>query len=109
MERKINIPFYLKVSQITIGIVGFFFILYVGREILLPLIFVTIFAILLNPLVNLLTRYKLNRIIAITLVLLLALGFLAGLIYFLVSQASMLFDTLPALREKFNATTTQTI
>lgn len=102
MNKPINIPFYLKISQIIVGFIGFFFILYIGAEIILPLIFATILAILLNPVVNYLNSKRVPRVIAIFIVVILALGVISGLIYFIVSQATLFFDTLPILREKFS-------
>ncbi|CAN5894282.1 AI-2E family transporter [soil metagenome] len=102
MEKQSHLPFYLKFSQIIIGLVAFFYVLYIGQEIILPLIYATILAILLNPLVNKLHNKKINRVIAILLVLLLAFIVLGSLIYFLSSQATMFSDTFPLLEKKFN-------
>lgn len=103
MEHPITPPIYMQLAQITIGIVGFFFILYVGQDIIVPLAFATLLAILLNPLVNFLQRKKFNRVLAIFIVLLFALVILASLLYFIATQASSFSDTLPQLKVKFDA------
>src|SRR4051812_48464102 len=96
------IPIYIKLAQIILGLIGFFFILYIGKEILVPLTFATLFAILLNPLVNRLERLGLNRVLAIALSLLLGMLGTVALLYFLSFQIAHFADTFPQLKEKFN-------
>ena len=67
MENTKLLPGYAKFSLITVGIVAFTYILYVGQGIIIPLIFATILSILLNPLVNIFHRKGMNRILAIFL------------------------------------------
>ncbi|CAN5253919.1 AI-2E family transporter [soil metagenome] len=106
---SIKIPVYVKLAQIIIGIIGLFFILYIGREIIIPFVFAVIIAILLNPVVNYLMRKKVNRIIAITIALLGVLVISVGLGYFIGSQISRFSETLPQLKEKLTILEGQTI
>ncbi|MBC7696024.1 MAG: AI-2E family transporter [Burkholderiales bacterium] len=101
MDKSSPYPFYFKLSNILIGIIGFIFIMVLGQSIIAPLIFALIIAILLNPLVNLLTRKKVNRLVAICISLMLALVLIIGLIYFIASQLSMFTEALPQLKQKF--------
>ena len=94
-------PLYLMLSQITMGLLSLFFILYVGKDILVPIMFSTIIAILLNPLVNFLCKAKFNRVIAILLAVVTSLILITALVFFIVSQATLLSDTLPQFKEKF--------
>lgn len=98
-----ELPLYARISLITVGIVAFFDILYVGRDIIVPLIFALILAILLNPLVNYLTRKGLNRVIAILVAVLLALAVMGGLVYFIAYEIGMFSDSLPGLESRFSA------
>ena len=91
----INVPIYTKLAQILFIIIGGFFILYIGQNILVPIIFATILAILLNPVVKYLTRRKINRVQGILLVLSRAIILLAGFSYFIDSQASLFTETSP--------------
>ena len=109
MDKNSSLPFYLKFSQIIIGLLAFFYILYIGQEIILPLIYATVLAILLNPLVNKLHNKKINRNVAILLVLLLAFVVVGSLVYFISSQATMFSDTFPELEKKFNALFNQVV
>ena len=70
MDTILKFPFYIKFALISIGAFAFFYSLYIGQQIILPLIYATIIAILLNPFVNFLVRQKINRIVAITVAVL---------------------------------------
>jgi len=93
---------YVNVSQIIVGIIGLAYIMYVGQEIIVPLLFSLIIAILLNPLVNFLVRKHCNRVIAISISVLLATILTIGLLYFIGSQLAMFSEALPKLKIKFN-------
>jgi len=101
--KPVSLPLYLKIAQIILGILALGFILYVGKEILVPILFATIFAILLNPVVNFLTAKKLNRIVAIVVSLILTMLAVLGLLYFLGSQMALLSESFPLFKQKFVA------
>ncbi len=104
MDNTTNkLPLYLKLSQIIMGLLAFFFILFIGTDIIVPIIFATIIAILLNPFVNLLTRIKCNRVVAILIAVLLALFVISSVTYFIVSQAAMFSETWPQFKQKFTS------
>ena len=69
-SNNLRLLLYLKLSVITIGLFTFFYILLLGREILVPLTFALILAILLNPLMNFFIRLKMHRLLAITVAIL---------------------------------------
>lgn len=102
MKKEITFPLYARAVTILFGMVVFAFILVMGKNIIVPLIYATIFAILLNPLVDYLHAKGLNRIIAIALSLLAGMLCAAVLIYFVTSQVSRFTDEFPQLKEKFN-------
>lgn len=81
----------------------------VGAHIIIPIVFATIIAILLNPLVNFLVSIKVNKIIAISIVVILAIFAVVGILYIISSQISMISDTYPALKLKFNVTGSQIV
>lgn len=96
-------PLYIKSSQLLLGLVAFFFVLYIGADIIVPLVFSVIVAILLNPVVNFLVRKKCNRILAITLAVIAAMSLIALVVYFIVSQGANLSESMPELRAKFTS------
>jgi predicted PurR-regulated permease PerM len=101
MQKKY--PFFFRSTVTLFGIMLFVYMLFVLRSILVPLAFALIIAILLNPLVNLLHKKKVDRNVAITLSLLLAILFVAGLMYFVSSQILKFSSNTTELSEKFTA------
>ncbi len=97
-----TIPAYFKVSVVILGLLGFFFILWIGQSILIPLTFAGIISILLNPMVNFFIGKGINRIVAITIAITLLIIVVTGVMLFIGSQASMFSDSLPQLKIKFN-------
>ena len=104
-----KLPFYARFALISIGTFAFISALYIGQQIILPLIYATIIAILLNPAVNFLVRKKINRTVAISLIVVTAIVATAGLTYFISLQLSMFSETYPSLKIKFNETGDQII
>lgn len=100
METKIY-PFYLKSTVILFGIILLVYSMLVLRGVLVPLAFAMIIAILLNPLCNRLMSWKIPRVPAIFLSLIIAVVILAGVFYFLSSQIARFGETLPVLEKKF--------
>jgi predicted PurR-regulated permease PerM len=97
-----NNPLYIRLSLLSMGMLSFFYVLYVGQPILFPLLFSTIIAILLNPIVKKLCDYKFNRIVAIILSVIAALVIIGLITYFIISQAAMIKEALPQLKPKFS-------
>ena len=100
--NKDSIPFYAKITIILVGLTVFVLILYAGSQIIVPLIYATIIAILLNPVVNFLTRKGLNRVISIAIALACAIIVLVVLVYFISSQVSRFAADAPQLSERFD-------
>lgn len=96
-------PAYIAFSQVTIGILAFFYIVYIGRDILVPLIFALIISILLNPIVNFLHRKGLNNVIAIIFSITMLVVVVGGILFFIGSQLTLFSDAFPELKEKFTA------
>ena len=100
-DEKIKLPFYAQTSLFLLGIIALFTILYIGRGILIPLVFAIIIAIVLHPVVNFFVDKKINRIVAITITLLLTIIIIAAFGLLIYSQINRLSESLPALIEKF--------
>ena len=99
--EEIKFPFYAKLTIFIIGLIGLVTILYIGKSILVPLVFAIIMAILLSPVVNFLVRKRINRIVAIFIALFLTFLVIAGFGVLLFSQASRFTDSWPVLVVKF--------
>jgi len=88
-------------AQIILGILGLFYILYVGQDILVPLVFSFIFSILLNPAVNYLCAKGLNRVLSISIVLLVSFLTIIGILYFIGMQCALFAESLPEFEKHF--------
>jgi predicted PurR-regulated permease PerM len=100
MQTK-QYPFYIKSTVILLGLILLTYILNSLQDILAPIAFSVIMAILLNPLVARLRRYKLNNVAAISIALLIAMIALTAVFYFLSSQIAGLGENFPLLKSKF--------
>jgi predicted PurR-regulated permease PerM len=109
MDAPFQIPFYAKISLIFISIFAFVYIMYIGQDIIIPIVFATLVAILLNPLVNYLVSKKLNRIFSISIAVALALFVVLIILYIISSQITMISETYPQLKEKFDVTSKELI
>lgn len=94
-------PFYIKVPAILLGLVLFVWVLYVLGDILVPVAFSLLIAILLNPLY---TRFEtiMPKVPAILLSLVAATLVIIGLFYFLSTQINVFIESLPMLKEKLS-------
>ena len=108
MNALFKIPFYAKASLISIGLLAIISVLYISQSIIVPLIYSTIIAIVLSPVVNFFVRIKMNRIIAITLTILLMIIAAVSIIALLTSQVSVFTESFPALITKFDQLLHQT-
>lgn len=105
----LKLPFYAKAAIICIGIYLFVAMLYVAQGIIVPLVFATMIAILLNPVVRFFEKIKFHRVLAILTTLLLAIVFIAGVGIFIYSQLNLFSHSWPIFVEKFTDLLNQTI
>src|ERR1035437_5839171 len=104
MEIQTPIPFYAKIALIFVGLFAFVYTMYIGQRIIIPILYAAIVAILLNPVVNFLVAKRVNKIIAISFAVLLAITVILCISYIISSQLTMFSETYPQLKEKFNQT-----
>ena len=97
----VKLPVYLKISQIFLGIAVFFFILYIGQDIIIPLVFAIMIAILLNPVILFLCRMKVPRVLAILLSLVVTMLLITTIFYFFIQQISLFSESFPLFKQKF--------
>ena len=109
MNTSFHLPFFAKAALSLIGIYVFVLMLSIGQDIIVPLIFGTIIAIVLHPVVNFFVRIKLNRVLAIIITLLLSFFLIAAFGLFLISQIGRFGETWPLLVEKLTGMINETI
>ncbi len=107
MDNSFKIPFYAKTALISISLFALIYTLNIAQNIIIPIVFATIIAIVINPFVNYLTRKKINHLVAIFIAVVLAILVVAGIFYIISSQISLFSESYPALKEKFNTTSTE--
>lgn len=78
--------------------------LYIAQDIIVPLIFSVMIAILLHPIVNFFVRMRMNRVVAITFTLLLTILVTTSLAALIFRQASIFAESWPIMVEKFTST-----
>jgi predicted PurR-regulated permease PerM len=108
-SEELKLPFYAKIVIFIVGLIALIMLLYIAKGIIIPLVFATIFAILLNPLVNFLVRLKINRVLAIAFTLLLTFLILVAFGALVMSQVNRLSDSMPSLVDKFTIMLDRTI
>jgi predicted PurR-regulated permease PerM len=109
ISKEINIPLYARAIIIFIGILAFLALLYIARSIILPLVFATILAIVLHPVVNFFVKRRIPRVISIIITLFLAFAVIAAFCGLLFSQASRFSESWPILVDKFTLILNQAI
>jgi len=102
MGAVLKFPLYFKLIILLIGTYILIHMLSIGQDIILPIIYSTLIAILLSPLVNFLVKKKWNRAIAIGTVLVFAILIIITLFILLSSQTSRLIEAWPKLVVKFS-------
>jgi predicted PurR-regulated permease PerM len=108
-DEGLKLPFYAKVTIFLIGAIAFFAILYIAKNILIPVVFATIIAIVLSPLVGFFSKFGINRVVAITLTLLLTFFVIFAIGSLLISRAIKFSESVPVLVDKFTLISNQTI
>jgi predicted PurR-regulated permease PerM len=96
-------PFYKKVTTILIGLFLFFYMLSLLADLLIPLAFAVLFAILLSPLYHKFINWGIPKVVSIILTLSVAIFFIAAVFYFLSTQLLQFGEMLPVLKLKFKA------
>jgi predicted PurR-regulated permease PerM len=107
--KELKFPGYAKAIFILIGLIALLTVLYVAKSIIVPIVFATIIAIILHPVVNFFMRRKINRLLAICITLFLTLIVLAAFFGLLFSQVVRFYESWPVLIEKFTLILNQSV
>ena len=102
MTSYSQLPFYIKLGFKFLVIFFICFFINVSQDILIPFAFACILAVLLLPVVNFLESKQVSRILSIGISLILAIGFIAGIIYFLSNQISVFVQDIPSIKIHLN-------
>jgi len=100
---KIKLPFYAMFVLILLGIWLFLYGIFLGQDILIPLGFAFLLAVLLQPLEKLFERIKIPRVLSILLCLIIAAGVLFGLFSVLSYQVKQFMKDLPDVERNLSS------
>ena len=93
-----QLPFYVKLGFKFLVIFFICFFITVSQNILIPFAFACLLAVLLLPVVNFLEIRNFTKIPSIAISIILAIGFIAGIIYFLSTQISIFMQDIPSIK-----------
>ncbi|GAB3571675.1 AI-2E family transporter [Hymenobacter daeguensis] len=105
--RELQFPLYVKAPLVLLGLSLLVFTLHIAGEIIFPLVFAAIFAIMLHPVEQWLRRRRVPNLLAITLTVVLGVAVVLGLVYFISMEAAQLSDQMPMFKKKFAETWSQ--
>jgi predicted PurR-regulated permease PerM len=108
-DEELKLPFYAKATIFIIGFFALFAFLFLAKNIIVPIVFAVIIAIVLHPVVNFFVRLKINRIIAIAITMLLTFLVIAAFGSVLISQATRFSESWPVFVQKFTTIINETI
>jgi predicted PurR-regulated permease PerM len=93
-------PYYIKLAAVLVSIIAIVYIMYTLSETLIPLAFSVLFAILLHPVCVVLERWRVPRIVAIVLSIVLLVAVIAGLVYIASIQIAGFAAEIPRITER---------
>ena len=103
----VRLPTYAKVPLVGVGLALLVFTVHIAGEIIFPLGFAGIFAVLLHPVERWLRRHRVPEVPAIALTVLLGVVVVAGLAFFIYIEAIQLGEQAPLFKSKLLATQQQ--
>ncbi len=95
-------PVYVRLGFQFLIIFFICFFINIAQNILIPFAFAALLAVLLLPLVSFLESNHISKILSIFIALIIAIGFVAGIIYFLSSQIANFIQDVPSIKEHLN-------
>jgi|SRR5579872_2606389 len=99
--KKLSAPFYEKLSLVLVGLIALGYLVILGKDLLDPLIFGFLFAILLLPAAKFFEKkFRLPRSASALLSIVLFIALLYGVLYLVGSQISKLADDWPMLKKQ---------
>ena len=95
-------PFYVKLGFQFLVIFFICFFINIAQNILVPFSFAVLLTVLLLPVVSFLESKKINKVLSIGIAILLAIGFIGGVFYFLSSQIASFVQDVPSIKQHLN-------
>ncbi|AWM35125.1 AI-2E family transporter [Hymenobacter nivis] len=99
--KELQFPLYVKAPLILLGLALVVFTLHIAADLIFPIFFAAIFAIMLHPIEQWLLRRKVPPLLAIALTVVLGVAALLALLYFIYLEATQLSGQMPIFKAKF--------
>ncbi|GAB4019467.1 AI-2E family transporter [Spirosoma koreense] len=99
---EVELPSYAKITFVLISLVIIVYGLEALKGVLIPLVFAILFSVLLFPLVQRLEKWRVPRVAAILVCLILALAIISGLFYAISVQLSSFAEVIPQFVKRGN-------
>jgi AI-2 transport protein TqsA len=100
-------PLYIKAPLVLLGLALVVFTLHIASDLIFPLFFAAIFAIMLHPVEQWLVRHRVPQLLAISLTVVLGVAALLALMYFIYLEAGQLASQMPMFKAKLLQTAEQ--
>ncbi|MFD1466908.1 AI-2E family transporter [Hymenobacter caeli] len=107
-SSELKFPLYVKAPLVMLGLALAVFTLHIASDLIFPLFFAAIFAVMLHPVEQWLLRHKVPPLLAIALTVVLGVAALLALLYFVYSEVVQLSSQLPVFKAKLLQTATVT-
>ncbi|HEY4935249.1 MAG TPA: AI-2E family transporter [Puia sp.] len=95
-------PFYFKATVIMFGMILLVYILLNLREIIVPLAFALLLAVLLNPITIFLEKHHFPKILAIAVSIIVTMILMTAVTYFLIMEVKSFSSAWPVFEQKFS-------
>jgi predicted PurR-regulated permease PerM len=103
MDNTIKYPFYIRLAFTVISLIGIFFIFYMGKIVLIPILLAFLIAVLLLPIVDFLNnKLKLPNGLSSSLAVLLFVILIIGIFTFLFYEISDIGKDFIKIRKNIN-------
>ncbi|MGI4885135.1 MAG: AI-2E family transporter [Janthinobacterium lividum] len=99
-QKELQFPLYVKAPLVLLGLALVVFTLHIASDLIFPIFFAAIFAIMLHPIEQWLLRRKVPPLLAIALTVVLGVAALLALLYFIYLEAMQLSSQLPMFKAK---------
>ena len=99
--KELQFPLYVKAPLVLLGLALVVFTLHIAADLIFPIFFAAIFAIMLHPVEQWLLRRKVPPLLAIALTVVLGVAALLALLYFIYLEATQLSGQMPIFKAKF--------
>jgi AI-2 transport protein TqsA len=104
---ELKFPLYVKAPLVMLGLALVVFTLHIASDLIFPLFFAAIFAIMLHPIEQWLLRHRVPKLLAIAGTVVLGVAALLALLYFIYLEVVQLSSQLPVFKAKLFQTAQQ--